>query len=60
MSINSPSKGYRGFFFFFKSGLLNTGKVKQVAKSCSKLDDNNQHTKEKNTHQEGPNQWENL
>lgn len=35
---------------FFKSVLLNVVKVKQVAKSCFKQNDNNQHTKQKNTH----------
>ena len=36
--------------WFFKSVLLNAVKVKQVAKSCFEQNDNNQHTKQKNTH----------
>lgn len=40
-SISLSPKGYSGFS---KSGLLNVGKVKQVAKSCSKPGDNNQRT----------------
>lgn len=46
MSISSSPRGYSDFE---KSGLLNVVKVKQVAKSCFKPDNNNQHTKEKNS-----------